>query len=467
MSKDIVGSETLDVMKEAKNYNSWLLSLIKPYLGKNILEAGAGTGNFSNNLQKYGELTLVDYDNDYVKKLQKKGFNAGFGDLEKGKFFFSKNTKFDSIVNLNVLEHIDDDNKVLRNFYSLLEDGGHLILLTPAHQFAYSKIDKNLGHFRRYEIEDLSEKLQNVGFNIIQSRYLNILGLFGWFVSGKVLRNSQIKLNQVGIFELISRPILFFEKLISFDFGLSVFFIAKKTSVKNPYKKVSIIIPVFNEEKTVREIIKKVKSVSLEKLKKEIIVVNDGSTDKTKQILSKIKGIKIINKKNGGKGSAIRSGLSGVTGDIVIIQDADLEYNPQDFPKLIEPILKGQSNVVYGSRLMNLKFKLFGRNQTPLPLHFIANKILTLFTNLIFESNLTDMETCYKAFDAKIVNYSTLSSNGFEIEPELTAYFLKRKENILEVPIKVSPRGYNEGKKIQAKDAFIAIKTLLNEKFLQ
>lgn len=462
--KDKVGFETLDVMSHAVGYNKWLLSFVRPFIGREILEAGAGTGNFSNLLKDFGNLTLVDYDQSYIKSLKKKGYKAGFGDLEKGKFFFKKNAKFDTIVNLNVLEHIKDDTKTLRNFYNLLSDGGRLILLTPAHQFAYSSIDKNLGHFRRYNLKNLEKKLIKAGFSVKCSRYLNILGLVGWFVSGKILRKKQLETDQIGIFELISKPFLLLEKIFRFNFGLSVFIVAERHQKKLDYKKVSVIIPVYNEEKTIQEIINRIKTVKLS-LSKEIIVVNDGSTDKTKQILSKIKNVKLIHKKNGGKGSAIREGLKYSTGDIILIQDADLEYNPKDYIKLLSPIINKKARVVYGTRLRKLKLKLLGKDKTLHPQNYVANKFLSWFTSTLFNIKITDMETCYKVFRRDLINPQAIYSSRFDVEPELTALLAKRNESIFEVDIKVTPRDYSEGKKIKPEDGIEAIKTLLAEKF--
>lgn len=231
--------------------------------------------------------------------------------------------------------------------------------------------------------------------------------------------------------------------------------------------KLSIIIPVFNEERTIKQILNKVVQVKLpDSIKKEIIVVSDGSTDSTDRILSAIKNIKFLrHEKNIGKGSAVRTGLKNVTGDLIIIQDADLEYDPADYAKLLKPILERKAMVVYGTRLISYPLKLWGKEKTILPTHLIANKFLTFLTNLLYQSNLTDMETCYKVFRKEILQKISLTSNGFEFEPEITARILKLKIPIVDVPIKVVPRTYKEGKKIGFKDGLIAIWTLIKLRF--
>ena len=199
---------------------------------------------------------------------------------------------------------------------------------------------------------------------------------------------------------------------------------------------------------------------------KEIVVINDCSTDATKKIISEIKGIIVIHhKKNGGKGAAVRTGINASKGDLLIIQDADLEYDPNDYSKLLSPILKRKAKVVYGTRLKNYPLIFFGNNKTPMPFHLVANKTLTWFTNVLYGSNLTDMETCYKVFDMKVIESLNLESNGFDIEPELTAKILKKGIKIYEVPIKVKPRSYEEGKKISFKDGLIALWTLFKYRY--
>lgn len=234
--------------------------------------------------------------------------------------------------------------------------------------------------------------------------------------------------------------------------------------------KLSIIIPVFNEEKTIKELLKKVNKVKLQKgINKELIVVDDHSTDDTPQILSRIKDIKfkyLRHEKNSGKGAAVRTGISQSTGEYVIIQDADLEYDPNDYNKLLEPILKKKAKVVYGSRLINYPLKFWGEDKTVLPTHLIANKFLTFLTNLLYQSNLTDMETGYKLFRKAMLQKISIKSNRFDFEPEITAKILKLNIPIVEVSINVKPRTYNEGKKIGWKDGISAIWNLIKYKFI-
>lgn len=225
--------------------------------------------------------------------------------------------------------------------------------------------------------------------------------------------------------------------------------------------KLSIIIPVYNEEKTICDVINKVAGIDY-KTDTEIIIVNDGSSDKTHNELNKIKRkIKKLNiisySINKGKGYAIRTGISNSKGDIIVIQDADLEYNPKQIPYLIKPILERQKKVVYGSRFMgeykNMKF-----------FQLLGNKILTFLTNFLFNSNLTDMETCYKCIKKDIFNKIKLFSNGFEIEAEITSKILKNGFDIYELPIKYYARTKDEGKKINWKDAIKNIDVLLKVK---
>ena len=223
--------------------------------------------------------------------------------------------------------------------------------------------------------------------------------------------------------------------------------------------KVSVVIPAYNEVRTIRRIIEQVNAVPIEK---EIIVVDDRSTDGTWDELKKLSDEGVItlyrHPENKGKGAACRTGLSHITGDVVIIQDADLEYDPNDYPILLEPIIKGRSKAVYGSRFL-------GPHKAMYFWHTLGNKLLTLITNVLFDTTLTDMETCYKVFTADIAHGLRLKSDRWGFDPEVTAKILKTGARIYEVPISYSGREFWEGKKISWRDAFVVIRTLLKYRF--
>jgi len=222
-------------------------------------------------------------------------------------------------------------------------------------------------------------------------------------------------------------------------------------------KKISVLIPAYNEKKTILEIIKNVKAVDLNK---EIIIIDDFSTDGTREILKKIKDkeIKVIyHQKNYGKGHAIRTGIKQITGDITIIQDADLEYDPRDYLSLITPIRNKETKVVYGTRFpKNRKTPSLWKNR-----FFLANKILTAAANLLYNAKITDEPTCYKVFDSSVLKSLNLKCERFEFCPEVTAKVRKKGFRIKEVPISYNPRSTEEGKKIKFKDGFEAIWNLI------
>lgn len=226
--------------------------------------------------------------------------------------------------------------------------------------------------------------------------------------------------------------------------------------------RLSIVIPVFNERATLPAVLESVAGVSLDK---EILIVDDGSTDGTREYLKDMaqnpgEGVRVLfHDRNRGKGAALRTGFREVEGDIVIIQDADLEYDPQDYPALLKPILDGRADVVYGSRFLG------GPHRVLFFWHYLGNKILTLISNMLTNLNLSDMETCYKVFRSEVIKNLTFTSDGFAIEAEMTVKIARAGYRVYETPISYSGRDYSEGKKITWKDAFPTLWALVKHRF--
>ena len=228
--------------------------------------------------------------------------------------------------------------------------------------------------------------------------------------------------------------------------------------------KLSVVIPVYNEKNTIQEIVKMVKNVEIPDVEKELILVEDGSKDGTLDILKKMKEEQkdlnvYFHKVNSGKGASLRDGFKLSTGDYVIVQDADLEYDPQDYKKLINALKDYNAKVVYGSRFA-------GDYKDMTSLHYIGNKVLTLLTNILFGVKLNDMETCYKLIPGDFIRKMNIRSNRFNFEPEITAKSLKSGMKIVEVPISYKGRTWSEGKKITWKDGISALLTLIKFRFL-
>ncbi|HEX6310947.1 MAG TPA: glycosyltransferase family 2 protein [Acidimicrobiia bacterium] len=228
------------------------------------------------------------------------------------------------------------------------------------------------------------------------------------------------------------------------------------------YRKLSVIVPVFNERNTVVEIVRRMRAVELP-VDREIVLVDDGSDDGTNAVLAQLLDSTVrvvVHPKNKGKGAAVRTGLENVTGDLVVIQDADLEYDPEDWPKLLAPMLNGKARVVYGSRFT-------GERRNMLFLHWLGNRFLSLVTNVLYNTTLSDMETCYKLFDRGVLAGVNIVADRFEFEPEITAKVLRQKIRIYEVPISYAGREPEEGKKITWRDGLVALWTLVKYRVVE
>ena len=227
--------------------------------------------------------------------------------------------------------------------------------------------------------------------------------------------------------------------------------------IANPL--VSVVMPAYNERDTIDEIVRRVLAVPL---RIELIVVDDCSQDGTRDLLQQLQRelgfTLVLQPANGGKGAALRAGFARVTGDIVLVQDADLEYSPEEYPSLIELICDGRADVVYGSRFL-------GRHRVFLFTHYLGNKLLTFITNVLYNTILSDMETCFKVMRVEVLRSFTLDSNGFGIEPELTAKIFKRRYRVYEIPITYDGRSYEEGKKITWRDGVVALWVLIKYRF--
>lgn len=223
----------------------------------------------------------------------------------------------------------------------------------------------------------------------------------------------------------------------------------------------SVVIPVYNEVENIGEILKRVQAT---KLAQEIIIVDDGSKDGTRDVLRELDGrgdVRVLlHERNQGKGAAVVTGLKAAQGDVLLIQDADLEYNPRDYPVLLQPIEEGLADVVYGSRFLGAPHRV------TMFWHMIANRMLTFMTNILYNTILTDMETGYKVFRREVIQGINIRARRFDFEPEFTAKVLKGRHRIFEVPISFNPRDYSQGKKIKLRDAFEAVWTLLKYRFV-
>jgi len=231
--------------------------------------------------------------------------------------------------------------------------------------------------------------------------------------------------------------------------------------------KLSVIIPAYNERSTIEAVVSRVQGVNLGPIEKEIIVVDDGSRDGTIEVLKVLSGIRhILHERNAGKGAALTTGFQAATGDIVLIQDADLEYHPEDYRTVIQPIMDGACDAVIGSRFLLYKPKFFGKRRSPYLTHYIGNKLIVDVTNLLYGQHFTDYEGCYKAFTRTILASTPVEAKGFEFDNELVCKLMRKGARIVEVPIHYTPRTYAHGKKINWKHGVIILWTIVKWRFL-
>jgi len=231
--------------------------------------------------------------------------------------------------------------------------------------------------------------------------------------------------------------------------------------------KLSVIIPAYNERSTIEAVVRRVQGVNLGPIEKEIIVVDDGSRDGTIEVLKVLSGIRhILHERNAGKGAALTTGFQAATGDIVLIQDADLEYHPEDYRTVIQPIVDGACDAVMGSRFLLYKPKFFGKRRSPYLTHYIGNKLIVDVTNLLYGQHFTDYEGCYKAFNRTILASTPVEAKGFEFDNELVCKLMRKGARIAEVPIHYTPRTYAHGKKINWKHGVIILWTIVKWRFL-
>lgn len=231
--------------------------------------------------------------------------------------------------------------------------------------------------------------------------------------------------------------------------------------------KLSIIIPVYNESNTIKELLRRISKVNLGKIKKEAILVDDFSTDGSRDVIKKLdrKYIKIFQPKNMGKGAALKAGIKAATGDFIIFQDADLEYDPNDYKKLLEPLLDKKTDISFGTRFVGQGFRLFGKHKTMHSTHWIGNKFLAFAFNFLYGTELTDVEPCYKLFRKEILKGINVKTNRFEYDIELMCKLVKKGHKIVQLPIKYNPRRFEEGKKINWKDGIAALLTMIRNRF--
>ncbi len=436
---------------------------------KRLLDVGCGMGAFLKAASETGfEVEGVEFSDFAAESIKS---NYGFNVYSKNGFdeLLASGSTYDVIVLFDVIEHLLDPMKTIHEVHQLLSEDGLLLVGTTDFNHVIPKVlgDK-FEDFRRvrehiffFGKKDLISTLEMNGFTHVKTESQKI-SLKASDLSARLM-SANVPLSQ--LFKLfLSLPVIN-QSNIPISFGMKfISYLDKKSLSKYEVEEVksfekpavlSVVIPVYNEEKTIEHVIENVLAVKIPDVSIELIIVDDGSRDNSRIILQGLQkqfGFKLILKpRNQGKGSALQLGFNNAEGDIVVIQDADLEYNPRDYSKLIAPILAGDADAVYGSRFLSPERRVMKF------WHTYGNKFLTFLCNLTVNLNITDMETCYKVMKTDVAKSLAIKSQRFDVEPEITCKLALSKMRIYEVPIQYHARTFEEGKKIGMKDLFQAI----------
>jgi GT2 family glycosyltransferase/SAM-dependent methyltransferase len=462
----------IEAMGQYNPLDENVIALIRKFKSRGrLLDVGCAGGRFLYNARKHGfEVSGIELNKamvDYAARVL--DLNVSHGTLET---FAAKGKAYDIVHAADVLEHLSDLRKNITIIKEMLSDNGILVIQQP---LMYNKSFFNLLlrinmffkrnkystnpplHLWEFNADTLKDFLERMGFEVI---YYNISESKAKPLAPHKPVSLKMRIGYwiKNVSETISNSLI----LDRLELGDRAIVICKKADKIG--LKLSVVMPVYNEVRYIKEIIEKVKSVDIDK---EIIIVDDFSTDGTRDILKGIKedGVKVFfHEKNMGKGAAVRMGFRHAQGDVVVIQDADLEYDPHDYPKLLRPIVRREADAVYGSRFLKRGYFFYIKRPFYLT-HFLGNKALNFLTIMLYGNYLTDMETCYKAIRRQALLKLDLKGERFEIEPEITAKLFRKGFKIKEVPISYIPRDYMEGKKISWKDGYIAFVTLLKYRF--
>jgi len=436
---------------------------------KTLLDYGCGLGNFLHAAEITGFAVEGLEFSEFAAKRAEKKYNLLVHNAKNLQPLKDSGKSYDVITLFDVFEHLLNPQETLLELQDLLNEGGLLVIGTTDFNHIIPRLlGKRFEDFRRIREhifflgkKQLISLVKMNGFRLLksESQYIRLgahdlacrmqgMNLPGATWLEKFLRTSRLKNKSVSI-NFGMKYVAYFRKNTP-KFRI----VDEPTPLKSPVK-LTIVIPVYNEESTIAHVIERVLAVKIKKVRTNLIVVDDGSTDNSRIVLNQLKQTHkfqlLLMPKNGGKGSAIREGIQHADGDLVIIQDADLEYEPSDYEKLIAPIIADVADAVYGSRFLSPERRVMGF------WHTYGNKFLTFLCNLVVNRYITDMETCYKVMKTDIAKSLQLKSRRFDVEPEITCKLARQRHRIYEVPIRYHARSFKEGKKIGMKDLFEAI----------